>query len=106
MNIFTGSGRLVKNATAYGNGTPVLKFTIAAKHGYDPKEGKDRVEFIPCVIFKPSDNLGMFLTDEGKGTLVEFQGRISISRYEVDGEKKYSTQVVINKSSFNILSKN
>tara|TARA_Y100000294_G_C8349926_1_gene254280 strand:+ start:144 stop:464 length:321 start_codon:yes stop_codon:yes gene_type:complete len=105
MNLFTGSGRLVKNATVNGNENTALKFAIAAKYGYDKDEKKDRVEFIPCVLFNPTEKLVFFLTEEGKGTLVEFQGRINISRYEVNGEKKYSTQVVINKSSFNILSR-
>ena len=104
MNTFTGSGRLLKNANLNGNENKALNFTIAAKYGYNKDEEKDRVEFIPCVLFKPSERLAEFLTEDGKGTLVEFQGRINTSRYEVKGETKYSTQVVINKCSFNILS--
>jgi len=80
-----------------------LRFTIAAKYGYDTEKKKDRVEFISCILFKPSSALAELLTMQGKGTFVEFEGRISNSKYEKDGETKYSTDVIVNKSTFNII---
>ena len=39
MNVFIGSGRLVKDAIVHGAEKKALKFTIAAKYGYDKECG-------------------------------------------------------------------
>jgi len=106
MNKFIGSGRLTKHAVVNGGERKALKFTIASKYGYDTKEKKDRIEFIPCVLFTPAnDQLGVFLIAEGKGVFVEFEGRVHTSHYEVDGKTQYSTEVVVDKRSLNIITK-
>jgi len=105
MNAFIGSGRLVRNAIVHGTEKKVLKFTIAAKYGYNRDAEKERVEFLPCVIFKPSEAMEMLLAKEGKGVFVEFQGRVATSTFEADGETKYSTEVVVNTASFNIVAR-
>ena len=104
MNCFIGSGRLTRSAVVQGNeDNKALKFTIASKYGYDKENNKDRVAFVPCVIFRPTDNLVNLLTENGKGMFVELQGRVSTSRFEVNGEVKYSTEVIVNKRNFNIV---
>lgn len=105
MNTFNGSGRLVRNAIVHGTDKKVLKFTIAAKYGYDKEAQKERVEFLPCVIFSPSEPLEEHLVKEGKGTFVEFQGRVASSKFEVNGDTKYATEVVVNTASFNIVTR-
>lgn len=105
MNAFIGSGRLVRNAIVHGTEKKVLKFTIAAKYGYNRDAEKERVEFLPCVIFNPSEAMEELLTKEGKGVFVEFQGRVATSTFEADGETKYSTEVVVNTASFNIVTR-
>ena len=105
MNICIGSGRLVKDAIVHGTEKKALKFTIAAKYGYNKEAQKERVEFLPCVIFNPSQALEEQLTQKGKGLFVEFQGRVATSRFETDGVTKYSTEVVVNTASFNIVTR-
>jgi single-stranded DNA-binding protein len=106
MNRFIGSGRLTKNAIVNGGDRKALKFTIAAKYGYDSKEEKERVEFVPCVLFTPpNDKLGIFLAAQGKGVFVEFEGRVHTSKFEKDGETKYSTEVVVDNRTLNIITR-
>lgn len=106
MNKAIISGRLVKNAIVNGGDRKALQFTVASKYGYDRKEEKERIEFVPCVLFTPPDDkLGVFLVAEGKGVFVEFEGRVHTSRFEADGETKYSTEVVVDKKSINIVTK-
>ena len=103
MNIFVGSGRLVRNAVVNGTENKAMKFTIAAGSGYNSRAKKAKVEFVPCVLFNPPQQLEVFLTQEGKGVLVEIQGRVCTSKFEVKGEVKYSTQVIVDKGNFNIV---
>ena len=105
MNTFIGSGRLVRNAVVHGTEKKALKFTLAAKYGYDREAQKDRVEFLPCVIFSQSDALTEALVNEGKGIFVEFQGRVATSKFENDGGTQYSTEVVVNTATFNIITR-
>ena len=106
MNTCIISGRLTRNAIVNGAERKALKFTVAAKYGYDKENEKDRVEFVPCVLFTPpNDKLGIFLAGEGKGVFVEFEGRVCTSQFEKDGETKYSTEVIVDKRTFNIVTK-
>ena len=106
MNKAIISGRLVKDAIVNGDQRKALRFTIASKYGYDSKAEKERIEFVPCVLFTPpNDKLGIFLVADGKGVFVEFEGRVHTSRYEADGETKYSTEVVVDKRTLNIVTK-
>ena len=99
MNKVICSGRLTDNAFANGERKEALKFRIAAKYGYDTKENKERIEFVPCVLFSaPEDKLSSFLVKEGKGVFVEFEGRVASSTFEKDGETKYSTEVIVDNS--------
>ena len=102
MNSFIGSGRLVRDAVVNGNGK-VLKFTIAAQYGYDAKAEKQRIEYVPCVMFNPGEKLTELLATQGKGMMVEFQGRVSTSKFEAKGEVQYRTEVVVSLASFCIL---
>ena len=106
MNKFIGSGRLTKNAIVNGNMRKALRFTIASKYGYDSKQSKDRIEFVPCVLFTPpNDKLGIFLVAEGKGVFVEFEGRVHTSHFEKNGDTKYITEVVVDKHTLNIITR-
>ena len=96
MNVFIGSGKLVRNAVVNGTASKAMKFTIAT--GCNSK-----VEFVPCVLFNPPKELEILLTQKGKGILVEIQGRVSTSKFEVKGEVKYSTQVIVDKGNLNIV---
>ena len=106
MNRFIGSGRLTKSAIVHGGNRKALKFTIATKYGYDSNNEKERVEFVPCVLFTPpNDKLGIFLVAHGKGVFVEFEGRVHTSSFEKDGQRKYSTEVVVDNRTLNIITR-
>lgn len=106
MNIVICSGRLTKNALVNGGNRKALKFTVASKYGYDSKNEKELVEFVPCVLFTPpNDKLGIFLVAEGKGVFVEFEGRVHTSSFDKNGETKYATEVVVDKHTFNIVTR-
>jgi len=105
MNTIMLTGRLTKDATLNGQKKKALTFYLACKHGWDSKEKKDRIEFIPCVMFNPSDGITDTLMKEGKGTLVELKGRLSCQSYQVNDEKRFKTEVVVENSSFNLLKK-
>ena len=102
MNSFIGSGRLVRDAVVNGNGK-VLKFTLVAQYGYDVKAEKPRIEYVPCVMFNPGEKLTELLATQGKGMMVEFQGRVSTSKFEANGEVQYRTEVVVSLATFCIL---
>ncbi len=101
MNVCILSGRLVRNAV--GNQEKALAFTLATRYGFDPTDGKERVAFVPCVMFNPPKELVELLTNKGKGLLVELEGRVSNSSYEADGERKYKTDVIVKNGTFSLM---
>lgn len=103
MNVVVLSGYLARQGMVNGTEHKALRFTIAAKYGYDVKEEKDRVEFVPCVLFNPSEVMVSLVLDQWKGLYIEFHGRISTSRYEKEGQTMYSTQVIVDKNSINLV---
>lgn len=106
MNKFTGSGRLTRHAVLNGDEKKALKFTLAARYGYDKENKKDRVEFVPCVMFNPSEKITELLMDNGQGTQVELEGRVATSSFERDGETHYRTEVIVEKHTFKIIAGN
>ena len=70
-------------------GKAVCNFTLAVSRGY----GKDQeADFINCVAWeKTAENIANYLA---KGSKVGVQGRIQVSSYDKDGEKRYKTEVV------------
>ena len=106
MNTCVISGFLARAGVLNGDEHKALRFTVAAKHGYDAKEEKDRVEFVPCVLFAPSEAMTTLAIKQWKGLYIEFKGRISTSRYEKEGQMVYSTQVVVDKNSINLVKVN
>lgn len=96
MNKCILSGRLVANAKVNGKENKVLTFTLAVKSGYRKKTQVDHVDFLPCVLFNPSDKLLKKLTEEGKGLFVELEGSIRKNTYTVGGQKRYSIEVSVN----------
>ncbi len=105
MNVFTGSGRLINHATIRTGKPHGVEFVLEAKHGFDCKACKTLVEAIPCVLMDPSDRLQGMLTGQGKGLVVEFQGRLTTSRISRKGETHNRTEILVDKTSFNIITR-
>ena len=76
------------------SGTPVTRFTLAVD-----REGKNKgADFISCVAWeKDAENICRYIE---KGRQIAIRGRIQTGSYDKDGQKVYTTDVVIEKAEF------
>ena len=96
MNTMNGTGELLKNAVYFENEkSNVLKFTVASRFGYDEELGKEKYEFVPCVVFNPREDQIEELVN-GQGKIIEFRGRVATRSFKSNDEKVYRTEVIIN----------
>jgi len=103
MNKFIGVGSLPRNAVLNGTEKKVLRFTLATRCGQNKKTKKDIWAFVPCVIFRPSENMQKLLMENSKGLLIGLEGRVNTSKFESKGITKYSTEVIADERSLRIL---
>jgi len=103
MNKFIGVGSLPRNAVLNGNEKKVLRFTLATQNGRNRKNGKSRFSFVPCIVFRPSENTQKLLIENGKGLPIRLEGRVHTSKFESKGMTKYSTEVIVNENSIQTL---
>ena len=75
------------------SGTVMLNFTIAVTRQF-AKEGEERQsDFINCKAFsKTAENIAKFFS---KGKLILIEGRIQTGSYEKDGNKVYTTDIMV-----------
>jgi single-stranded DNA-binding protein len=103
MNICLLCGRIVKNAVLKGTEPKTLSFTLETRYGYNESEKKDRMAFVPCVLFNPLPELAQMLSTQGEGLCVELEGRISGPSPEANGGRKFGTEVIVRNKSLVIL---
>jgi len=90
-------GRLTKDPEVRytQKGTAVASFSVAVNTGFGENK---RADFIPIVVWdKLAEICGNNLT-KGRNVLVE--GRLQISQYEKDGQKRRTTEVVAQNVEF------
>lgn len=104
MNKFTGSGTLPRAAIVNGTEKKALRFTLACVFGYDSKRKRDLVSYVPCVMFEPTPETEKLLAQEWKGLFFEVEGHVTTSKYESNGDIKYSTQVIVNRNGIRLVS--
>lgn len=76
------------------NNMAIARYTLAC----DRKFKKDEADFISCVAFgKSAEFAEKYLK---KGTKIAVTGRIQTGSYEKDGQKIYTTDVVIEEQEF------
>ena len=97
MNRFIGVGRLPRNAVVVGKEKKVLRFTLATPNSQARKG--TYWSYVPCIVFKPSEELASFLTQNGKGAILTLEGRVNTSRFESKGQTRYSTEVIVDERS-------
>jgi single-strand DNA-binding protein len=87
-------GRLTKDIETNSAGT-CGTFTLAI----DRKFSKDKeVDFIRCKVFgKTLEIMGKHLS---KGSMIAVSGRIQTGSYEKDGQKIFTTDVIVDEFSF------
>ncbi len=94
MNKVVLTGRLTKDPDVRGDeGNKVARYTLAVDRRKD-----DKADFIPCVAFKAgADFAEKYLT---KGKKIAVVGRIQTGSYEKNGQKVYTTDVVVEDQEF------
>ena len=96
MNIIALSGRLTKDPELKSgqSGKVYARFTLAV----DRPMQKGEADFINCVAFgKTAELIEEYLK---KGRKVGIVGRLQMSKYEVNGEKRTSYDVVVDTIDF------
>ena len=107
MNSVNLIGRLVRDLELRytQSGMAVLRFTVAVdrKLSKDKKEEAQRnnqptADFISCVAFKKTAEL--IANYFNKGSQIGIEGKIQTGSYEKDGQKVYTTDVLITGVTF------
>lgn len=98
MNKVILMGRLTRDPdikyTAGEEATCIARFTLAV----DRRFKKDEADFIGCVAFgKTGEFIEKYVK---KGTKLAITGRIQTGSYEKDGQKIYTTDVVVEEAEF------
>ncbi|WP_071123705.1 single-stranded DNA-binding protein [Leptotrichia massiliensis] len=94
MNVVILMGRMTRD--------PELKFTSGGKafanFSLAVQKTKDVVEFIDCTVWeKTAETIAEYFR---KGNRILVQGRLSVSSYEQNGEKRRMIRVVVNSFEF------
>lgn len=88
-------GNLVADAELKGDRTSVLKFRLAVSQSYKDRSGewKEATEYVPCALWgKRGEGLAPYLV---KGTKLFVEGAFKTSKYEKNGESRYSTEITV-----------
>ena len=96
MNVTVLVGRLTKDPEVkFGQtGKAYARFTLAVNRPFS----KDEVDFINCVAFgKTAELIAEYLR---KGHKVGITGRLQMNKYEVNGEKRTSYDVIVDTIEF------
>ena len=71
----------------------VCEFTIATN-----RIGQEDADFINCIVWnKQAENLVKY---QDKGSLISVFGELRVDSYEIEGNKKYKTYVMVNNIEF------
>ncbi len=96
MNLVILTGRICKDIELkYSqSGSAYCNFSLAVTRAFQ----KDKTDFINCTAFgKTAELISQYLS---KGSLTGVQGRIQTDSYEVNGERRYRTDVMVDRVEF------
>ena len=96
MNVVILTGRLTRDPELkFGqSGKAYSRFSLAVDRPFS----RDEVDFINCVAFgKTAELIGEYLR---KGRKAGVTGRLQMNRYEVNGEKRTSYDVIVDNVEF------
>jgi len=94
MNLFSATGNVGKDPEIRQtqNGNQVASFSLASK------AGKDHTNWFRCVAFgKTAEFVSQYVK---KGTGLHVIGEVKLDSYEKDGQKVYTTDILVSKVSF------
>ena len=93
MNRVILTGRLTKDIDVRQKGEMSIgRFSIAVNRPYKNSEGEYETDFFNCVMFNVNSYIKENLL---KGVSVAIDGRIQNSSYEVEGERRVSTDILV-----------
>lgn len=98
MNVVILQGRITKDLELRQttSGKEVLRFTVAVDR-YS-KDRENDTDFISCVAFgKSASFIG---NNFFKGRMIAIEGNIKTGSYEKNGQKVYTTDVIVDKAHF------
>lgn len=100
MNLFVGIGRLtadpVINTTP--NGVSCARFTLAIDRKFKDKDGNRQADFLTCISWRAqADFVGKYFK---KGDPCVVTGTVQNRSYEVDGQKRYITEIITESVEF------
>ena len=99
MNKFIGIGRNTKDGELRHNSQDIAMYSnsLAMTNNFKNKDGNYDSEFINYIAFRQTaEYLSKY---SKKGTQIAIEGRITTRSYEKDNEKKYITEIVVEKAS-------
>ena len=93
MNRVILTGRLTKDIDVRQKGDMSIgRFSVAVNRPYKNSEGEYETDFFNCVMFNVNSYIKENLL---KGVSVAIDGRIQNSSYEVEGERRVSTDILV-----------
>lgn len=79
-------------------GTAVLSFTVAVDRAPAKQGGERQTDFISCVAFgQRAEFIARYF---GKGRMIAIEGNLRTGSYDRDGQKHYTTDVLVDSVSF------
>lgn len=99
MNKAILTGRITKDLELRETklGTKVCEFTIATNRPVI-RDGEKQADFINCIVWnQQAENLCKY---QKKGNLIAVFGEIRTDSYEVEGNKRYKTYILVNNIEF------
>ena len=100
MNKVMLMGRICKDLEIkiVGNQMSFLSFTVAVNQKFAKQGEEKKTDFLSCKAFaKTADNIAKFFK---KGSLIIVSGRIQTGNYEKDGQKIYTTDIIVDEFEF------
>lgn len=99
MNSIVLTGNLTKDIELRHtkNGVAVATFNLGVRRDYKNENGEYESDFPSCIAYKQTaEYLSKYAK---KGDKIEVAGRLQTRTYEKDGEKRYATEVIVEKGS-------
>ena len=100
MNKVVLIGRLTRDPELRytSSNIPSARFSLAVDRPFTSQSGERETDFINIVVWrKQAENVKKYIT---KGSLVAVEGRIQTGSYEKDGQRVYTTDVVVEEQDF------
>lgn len=100
MQAFTAIGRITKDPELRQtqSGVAVVRFTLAVDRQFKNANGEKETDFLSCQAWrKTAELIGQYCA---KGSLVGIQGEVRTGSYEKNGQRVYTTDIMVNNVKF------